>query len=377
MISRKHLKLVGAGVAAAAVVGGLARYDVARKETAAAAASAASEPTPVPVVVAPARLETVPARIEAVGTVVADRQVLVAAEVAGRVTAIHFDSNDVVEAGQPLVQINDGPLRRELDRRQASARLAAASLDRAQRLQNLAISRQEFDQRSAAADEARALVAQTQEDIAQRQVRAPFAGTLGVRRVNLGQYVHAGDPLATLTDTSRLHVDFTVPERHRGVLAVGQRVEVASDGAPDGRFPGRVTAIDPLVDEGSRAVRVRATLEDGTRGRLWPGKFARVALALPPGPPSVTVPAAAVERSLSGETVFVVRSGDGAHRRAVAVPVRTGVRINDRVALVNGGVVDGDPVVIAGRANLRDGAAVQPRETANPTAGAQAPGTVE
>lgn len=291
---------------------------------------------------------------------------ILAAEVAGRVTAIHFTSGERAEAGEALVQLNDGPLRRELDRRQASANLAAANLGRAERLQNLAISRQDFDQRAAAAEEARALVAQSREEIAQRLVRAPFSGVLGLRRVNLGQYVQAGDALVTLTDTSRLHVDFTVPERFRGALAVGQAVEVTSDGARGTRFGGVVSAIEPLVDEGSRAVRVRATLDRSAQGLLWPGKFARVALALPPEPPRITIPASAVESSISGEMVYVVRTGRDDVRRAVAVPVRVGVRVGDRVALFGGEVSENDMVVSAGRANLRDGATVVAREAAAP-----------
>src|SRR5690606_7605301 len=152
------------------------------------------------VVVARASRETVPVTIEAIGTIVADRQVLVAAEVAGRVTRIHFDSGQVVPAGAPLVQLNDGPVRRLLDRHRAAARLAQANLARATRLHGQTMSRAEYEQHVAAHAESQALVAQTQEDLALRLVRAPFDGTLGVRQVNLGQYVQAGTPIATLAD---------------------------------------------------------------------------------------------------------------------------------------------------------------------------------
>src|SRR5690606_34621727 len=147
-----------------AVLAGLFLFDWQRKRTAERAAQSAVEPTAVPVVVARASRETVPVTIEAIGTIVADRQVLVAAEVAGRVTRIHFDSGQVVPAGAPLVQLNDGPVRRLLDRHRAAARLAQANLARATRLHGQTMSRAEYEQHVAAHAESQALVAQTQED---------------------------------------------------------------------------------------------------------------------------------------------------------------------------------------------------------------------
>ncbi|WP_422510053.1 efflux RND transporter periplasmic adaptor subunit [Stenotrophomonas sp. GZD-301] len=342
-------------------------FDAHRKRTAAAAALDAGAPAAVPVVVVAARRERLPEQVEAIGTVVADQQVLVASEVAGRVTAIHFASGQAVRAGTALVQLNDAPMRRELDRHRATAVLAGSSLERARRLQGQILSRAEFERHQATHDEARAQVAQMQEEIAQRRVRAPFDGVLGVRRINLGQYVDAGTPIVTLTDPSRLHVDFSVPERHLAVLGIGLDVSLVPDGTVGGRRTGTITAIDPRVDDVDRMVKVRATLDAAAHTPLWPGTFARVHVQLPEREAALTVPAVAVATALSGESLYVVRRGEGGAHAAL-VPVRTGTRHGDRVALEGEAIKAGDLVVVAGQINLRDGAAVTPRTQTSPAA---------
>lgn len=353
--ARRKLALTATLVLTA--IGGLYLYDAQRK--AAAQAAPAGEAAPVPVVVAPARAEALPATLQAIGTVVAEQQVLVAPEVAGRVTAIHFASGQQVAAGLPLVQINDGPVRRELDRHRASAALAQANLDRAKRLLGQTMSRAEYEQHAAQHAETKALVAQGEEDLAQRLVRAPFAGTLGLRLVNLGQYVEAGAPIATLTDTRLLHVDFTVPDRHAAALRLGLDVSVASAGGGQAQLTGKLSAIDPQVDAGNRALRVRATLAPDAAGRLWPGAYAQVSVSLPAGPATLTVPAEAIQSTLSGATVYAMRNDDPARVRLVSV--QTGASQDGKVALSGTDLRDGDLVVIAGQINLHDGAAVRPR----------------
>ncbi len=355
--ARRKLALTATLVLAA--IGGLYLYDTQRKAAAAAQAASADDAAPVPVLVAPARVGTLSAALQAIGTVVADQQVLVAPEVAGRVTAIHFASGQQVAAGLPLVQINDGPVRRELERHRASAALAQANLDRAKRLLGQTLSRAEYEQHAALHAETRAQVAQGEEDLAQRLVRAPFAGTLGLRLINLGQYVEAGTPIATLTDTRLLHVDFTLPDRHAAALRLGLDVSVASDGGGQVPLAGKVSAIDPQIDAGNRALRVRATLAPDAAGRLWPGAYARVSVSLPADTATLTVPAEAVQSTLSGETVYAVRNDDPARVRLVSV--QTGATRDGQVALSDTDLRDGDLVVIAGQINLHDGAAVRPR----------------
>ncbi|WP_454673970.1 efflux RND transporter periplasmic adaptor subunit [Achromobacter pestifer] len=341
-----------------AAIGGLYLYDAQRKAAIAAQTAAVADPAPVPVVVAPARSQTVPQRLQAIGTVVADQQVLVASEIAGRITAIHFASGQHVTAGMPLVQLNDGPVQRELERHRASAMLARANLARAKRLHGQTMSSAEYEQHVAAYAQSRAQVAQSEEDAAHRLVRAPFTGTLGLRQVNLGQYVEAGTPLATLTDTRVLHVDFTLPDRHRSALLLGLDVSIASSaGAP---LAGKLTAIDPQGNAGDRTVQLRATLGADAAGTLWPGAYAPVTVTLPSAPVTITVPAAAVQSSLSGDTVFAVQ-GSGKDARARLISVQTGARQDGVVALSAAALRDGDLVVIAGQLNIQDGSPVLAR----------------
>lgn len=355
--ARRKLALTATLVLAA--IGGLYLYDTQRKAASAGQTASAGEAAPVPVVVAPVRAETLPGTLQAIGTVVAEHQVLVAPEVAGRVTAIHFTSGQQVATGLPLVQINDGPVRRELERHRASAALAQANLDRAKRLLGQTMSRAEYEQHAALHAETRAQVAQGEEDLAQRLVRAPFAGTLGLRLINLGQYVEAGTPIATLTDTRLLHVDFTLPDRHRAALRLGLDVSVASNGGGQAPVAGKVSAIDPQIDAGNRALRVRATLAPDAAGRLWPGAYAQVSVSLPAGPALLTVPAEAVQSTLSGATVYAVRNDNPSRVRLVSA--QTGASQNGKVTLSGTDLRDGDLVVIAGQINLHDGAAIRPR----------------
>ncbi|MDN7139906.1 efflux RND transporter periplasmic adaptor subunit [Pseudomonas sp. JQ170] len=342
-------------------IGGLYLYDNHRKQAAEEAALATGEADPIPVEVASVRSEVLPATVMTIGTVVADHQVLVAAEVDGRITKVHFTSGQTITAGTPLVQLNDGPLRSELERRRVALRLAQTHLERAKRLHGQTMSRAEFEQHVAAYDEARALVAQSEEDISQRLVRAPFTGELGLRRINLGQYVEAGTPIATLTDNRVLHIDFTVPERHRAALKTGLQVRVKGDGDSGKTMAGQISAIDPQVDKENHAIRVRATLRKEAQGTLWPGKFAHVALELSPGPAVTTIPTVALESSLSGERIYALRKTDGA-LRAQLVSVRTGAQSDSRTEVLGGTLNEGDLVVVAGQINLQDGALVAPRQ---------------
>ncbi|MEG0861012.1 MAG: efflux RND transporter periplasmic adaptor subunit [Pseudomonas sp.] len=350
-------------------IGGLYAYDSHRKQAAAQAALTTGEADAVPVEVASVRNQVLPATVKAIGTVVADHQVLVAAEVAGRITKVLFTSGQTISAGTPLVQLNDGPLRSELERRQVALRLAQTHLDRAKRLRGQTLSDAEYEQHVAAYDEARARVAQSQEDLSQRLVRAPFAGELGLRRINLGQYVEAGTPIATLTDNRVLHIDFTVPERHRAALQTGLQVRVQGDGDSTPTIAGQITAIDPQVAKENHAIRVRATLHKDAQGTLWPGKFAHVVLELSPGPAVTTIPTVALESSLSGERLYALRTTDGA-LRVQLISVRTGAQSDSHTEVLGSSLKAGDLVVVAGQINLQDGVLVTPRQSE-----ALAPGT--
>ena len=351
-------KLALTALVLAGALGGLYLYDLLRKREAQAAAQAAGEPAPVAVVVASASGAPLARHVDTIGTVIADHQVLGAAEVAGRITQIHFTSGQKVKSGMPLVQLNDGPLRSELERRKVAMRLAQTDLERAKRLHGQTMSSADYERYAAAHAEAQALLEQAREEAAQRLVRAPFSGELGVRQVNLGQYVEAGTPIATLTDPTVLHVDFNVPERYRELLQTGLVTRIQGHDRQQAASLGRVTAIDPQISKENRAIRVRATLP--AQVQVSPGQFVHVSLQLPPGTPTTTVPTVALESSLTGDFVYVLRR-DGERQTAHRLAVNTGQQSEDRTEVLGQAIAPHDLVVISGQINLQDGAQVTSR----------------
>src|SRR5579885_44375 len=277
-------------------------------------------------------------------------------------TGILFTPGEDVKAGELLVQLNDAPDRGDLANYQAQARLAAVSLDRAQRLaRNQYESQANVDQAQSQLDQAKALIQKTEAIIAQKQIRAPFAGRLGVRQIDLGQVLTAGTPIATLTDLSKLYVNFTLPSSMRAELKVGQRVDVTADAFPGRHFTATVTTIEPQISPTTRTITLQATM-DNPDNMLLPGMFVNAAVQLPPGPQAVVLPETAVDYTLYGDSVYVVReSGKGADGKPVLtahrVPVKTGKRWDDKVAILSG-VKPGDEVVAAGQIKVQDGGRV-------------------
>lgn len=351
-------KLISSGLVVAAALVALFLFDVSRKQAAVNAAQSGAEAAAVPVVVHPISNQIVQQTIDAVGTVTADQQVLIASEVAGRVTQIHFDSGATVKAGTALVQLNDASLRKELDRHRATAELARVNLERAKRLHGQSMSRAQYEQHVAAYAESEAQVAQTEAEIALRSVRAPFTGVLGVRRVNLGQYVEAGVPIVSLTDMSKVHVDFTIPDRYRSQVAPGLEVSLSDDAAKPAVAAGKVTSVDPQIDAAHRAVSVRATLHDRYRQQWLPGAYVHVQVRLPSDRTALHVPAVALNTSLSGQSVFVIRKdGDRGIAQQVSVRELAETSTGD-VAIESDSLRAGDLVVVAGQINLRDNSPV-------------------
>jgi multidrug efflux system membrane fusion protein len=319
-------------------------------------------PPPTPVAAAPAEIGPMPRYLDGIGTLTAVREVQVSPEVAGRVERIDFTAGGSVEAGAPLVQLNDAPERADLAAFQASEKLAIANLERTQQLVRRDFATQaKMDENQEALEAARAGIARSQAVIDQKAIKAPFAGQLGLRRVEVGQYVDPGNMLVTLTDLSRLYATFTLPEQDRSEVAVGQTVELRADAFPGEVFTGAVTAIEPQIDPATRVMRVQATLENPER-RLLPGMFVNARVVLPPVPGVVSVPETAVDRTLYGDSVFVVAEdgmdGDGKPKhKAVQTFVEIGPHFGGRVAIVRG-VAPGDVVVGSGQLKLQNGAAV-------------------
>lgn len=345
----------------ALVFGGFYAFDQFRKSMI-AKFFAGNVPPPATVSSALADAEPMPRFLEGIGTLAAVHQVTVAPEAGGRVTAVLFEAGATVKAGQPLVQLNDGPDRADLASYRAQERLALVTLERSQTLADKNFgTRQTVDQAQSQLDTARAGIARADAVIAQKLVRAPFAGQLGVRQIEVGQFLSAGTAVVTLTDPTLLYINFTLPEQARTSLKVGQTVEVRLDAVPGRVFQAGVNAIEPQVDAGTRSIKVQATMNNAD-GTALPGMFAAVRVVLPPVPNIVSVPETAIDYTAYGEAVYVVRPSDAgadgkAGLKAVQIFVKTGTHHDGRVSVLEG-IAAGDRVVTAGLIKLHNGAPV-------------------
>jgi len=266
-----------------------------------------------------------------------------------------------VTMGTPLVQLYDAPEQGDLANFKAQATVAQLSLDRAKQLAARQFGPQAtVDQAQAAFDQAQAGIAKTEAIIAQKLVRAPFDGELGVRHVEVGQFLTAGTQIVSLTDLSELYANFTVTEKDSGQLKVGQVVRIKVDAYPGKTFEGKVTTIEPQIASDTRNIRVQATIANPDR-ILKPGMFATTTVVLPDKPAVVTVPETAVDYTLYGDSVFVLEEKKGNDGKtslsAVRSFVQTGNRVDGRAEILKG-VKAGDRVVAVGQLKLQSGAAV-------------------
>jgi membrane fusion protein, multidrug efflux system len=335
-----------------------------------------NKPPPVAVSAAEAKSEVVPNLLTAVGGLAAVHQVDVSADVNGRVTEIKFEPGTHVEAGTPLVQLFDAAEQGDLASFKAQATVAQLSLDRAKQLASRQFGPQAtVDQAQAAYDQAMAGIAKTEALISQKLVRAPFSGDLGVRKVEVGQYLTAGTAIVSLTDLSELWANFTVTEKDSGNLKVGQPVRLKVDAYPGRTFDAKITTIEPQISTDTRNIRVQATISNPEK-ILKPGMFVTTTVVLPDKPAVVTVPETAVDYTLYGDSVFVItekKEADGkTSLSAVRTFVQTGNRVEGRVEIVKG-VKPGDKVVAVGQLKLQSGAAVSISTDPAPQIPAQPP----
>lgn len=348
------------GLLLAALVGGLVWFNHFRGEMI-KGFFANNKPPPATVTVAEAKSEVVPNLLRAVGDLAAVHQVNVTSDVSGRITEIMFTAGSDVKAGAPLVQLFDAPEQGDLASFKAQATVAQLSLDRAKQLASRQFGPQAtVDTAQAAYDQANAGIAKTQAIISQKLVRAPFDGQLGVRKVEVGQFLTAGTLIVTLTDLSTVYANFTTTERDSATLQVGQTVRIVVDAYPGRKFEGKITTIEPQISSDTRNIRVQATIENPDRV-LKPGMFATTTVVLPDKPAVVTVPETAVDYTLYGNSVYLVtehKADDGkSSLTAVRTFVRTGNRTDGRVAITNG-LKPGDRVVAVGQVKLQSGAAI-------------------
>lgn len=314
--------------------------------------------------------------IPAIGTVAAAQGVDLTVETTGIVDKILFNANERVEQGKILVQLDDAVERADLNAVEAQAKLDQQSLQRAEELQKRGVSSQvaAITARGAASASA-ALAAKFKAVLDQKQVRAPFSGTMGIPRVDNGQYVTPGTVIATIQDLETMRIDFTIPEQRFSELKIGQRVifGMTAEAMP---FSGTITGIDPKVDPVTRLVSVRAKI-DNPEGRLNPGQFLQVEVKLPREEGVLAVPQTALVTSLYGDYIFVVRkeaaeggaSDEGADADGPLVArqifVKAGRRSSGLVE-ISEGLSPGDLVVTAGQNRLSNGSAVTVDNTVTP-----------
>src|SRR5258708_3816843 len=299
-----------------------------------------NKPPPASVSIAEAKSEVIPNLLTAVGDLAAVHQVNVTSDVSGRITDILFTAGSNVKAGNPLVQLFDAPEQGDLASFKAQATGAQLALDRAKQLAARQCGPQATaDAAQATYHQANAGIAKTQAIISQKLVRAPFDGELGVRHVEVGQYLTAGTQIVTLTDLSTLYANFTVTEKDSATLNVGQIVRVAVDAYPGRTFEGKINAIEPQIAPDPRNIHIQATL-DNPDHILKPGMFTTTTVMLPDKPAVVTVPETAVDYTLYGDSVFLLTekpADDGqTSLTAVRTFVRTGNRLNGRAEILSG-----------------------------------------
>lgn len=318
-----------------------------------AAATKPPAKKPITVEAATVELSTVTDDIQAIGSLQPNESIVVSPEIAGRVERIRFTEGDRVAAGDVLVELDAAILRAELSKARSDLTLAKSNHQRAMTLatqgtgtlreRDEAIARLQVEQANVTLAEAR---------LGKTVIATALSGVVGLRAVSVGAYVTPGAHIVEVADIDPIKVDFRVPELMLESLRTGQAVQITVDALPGRTFDGEIYVIDPIVDEGGRAVRLRARVPN-PQGVLSPGLFARVRIVVEQRENAMLVPESAV--FAQGAKVFVYRIVDG---RAVRAEVELGRRLPGRVEVI-GGLDTADTVITAGHQQLRDGAAVE------------------
>jgi membrane fusion protein, multidrug efflux system len=356
MKKRLILTLIGMAVFIAAIA--LVKI---RQVQAAIAQHSSWQPPPEAVTTVRASQERWPATVDAVGSVAAVHGVTVSADLPGLVAQIAFDSGRKVRAGDVLVRLDTRQEQAQLAAAEAQRNLTTVNFERMRGLRDQGvISQAEFDRAAAEFKTAAAKTGETRATIGRKTIRAPFSGVLGIRQVNLGQYLSPGDPIVALQSLEPVYVNFAVPQQQLGEIRVGAEVRVTARDVEDSAATGTITAINSVIDEATRNVEVQATLAN-PEGRLRPGMFVEAQVMLGAGSPVVALPTSAISYAPYGNSVFVVgemKAPDGKTYKGVRQQfVKLGGARGDQVAVLSG-VKAGEEVVTSGVFKLRNGAGV-------------------
>ena len=328
---------------------------------AAMAQGASWQPPPEAVTTVVAHVEHWSSSLSAIGSVVAVHGVTVSADLPGIVESIDFESGRSVGAGDVLVRLDTSQERSQLAAAEAERELTRLNLERSrQLLEKQVIAQAEYDRAAAEAKQAEARAGEIRATIERKTIRAPFGGVLGIRQVNLGQYLKGGDPVVPLQSMDPIYVDFALPQQDVSALRIGAAVRVAADGIVIADSEGRITAINSVVDEATRNVQVQATFRNPDVG-LRPGMFVEVEASFGRGDSVIALPASAVSYAPYGNSVFVVSEMKGpngkTYRGVQQRFVKLGAGRGDQVSVVSG-LAPGEEVVSSGVFKLRSGAAV-------------------
>ena len=331
--------------------------------------ASAFQPPPEAVTSVVAQRGQWPVSLSVIGTMEAVHGVMVSADLPGTVARINFDSGKAVHEGDILVELDTRQERAQLASLEAQSELARLNFGRMQELVNAGvISRMEYDQATSQQKATEANVAEIRATIARKTIRAPFSGILGIRKVNLGQYLPAGSPIVSNQSLNPIYVNVGVPQQAAAQVHVGGKLRLTTEDIKDKVFTGNVTAIDSQVDETTRNIQVQATLSNPD-GKLRPGMFVQVELPVGANRPVIALPASAINYAPYGDSVFVItdlKDPKGQTYRGVKQQfVKVEGSRGDQVAVISG-LNPGDEVVTSGVFKLRNGAAVQVNNKVQP-----------
>jgi membrane fusion protein, multidrug efflux system len=327
-----------------------------------AATHVVMQPPPEAVTTTVAKPEMWSATLDVIGTAAAVQGVTVSADLPGTVDRIVFESGKMVNAGDVLVELDTRQERAQLAAAEAQRDLARINFNRTQELVKAGVIAQvEADNVTAQKNVTEAQVGEIRATIARKTIRAPFTGILGIRQINLGEYLSAGQAIVPLQSLNPIYVNFGVPQQAASQVRVGQTLRVTANDAIGAQFTGRITAIDSVVNEGTRNVQVQATLANPA-AKLHPGMFVEVAVVTGTQQSVIALPTTAINYAPYGDSVYVVcdlKDPSGKTYRGVRQQfVKLGTAHGDQVAVFSG-VNPGDEVVSSGAFKLRNGAAVQ------------------
>jgi membrane fusion protein (multidrug efflux system) len=295
--------------------------------------------------------------LQSVGSLVAINGIEVGTEVNGIISEIVFQSGQPVKQGQVLIRLDNAVDEAALEALRAERKLAQIQFTRAKDLLKQRVtSKSEYDEAEARFDAARARVKQQEEVVKRKVIRAPFTGLAGIRQVDLGQYIEAGNPIVSLETLDPIYVDYTLPERHLTRIKTGQVVQVRLDAIPNKVFTGEVSAVNSGIDVGTRTLKIRATLSNPDN-ILRPGMFAEVQTITGEAEPVLTLPRTAISFNTYGNFVFVINKNEQGMEMVKRTPIQTGESRAGRFIVK--GLPLGTQVVRTGLVKLRDGMAIK------------------